>query len=75
VVILLFFIGALAKILSLRKAGMLGCVAINVALPYQTALGGLIYGCLSLGFLTGVEPLEQVVSQKWSSEQFIVRGW
>uniref|UniRef100_A0A8B7TQZ2 alcohol dehydrogenase n=1 Tax=Castor canadensis TaxID=51338 RepID=A0A8B7TQZ2_CASCN len=34
------------------------------------SFGELIYGCLSLGFLSRVGHLEQVGSQKWSSEQF-----
>jgi hypothetical protein len=43
----------------------------SVALPYQTALGVLISGCLRPGFLSGVRPLEQVGSQKWSCEELV----
>jgi hypothetical protein len=39
VVMLLSFIGALAKTLSLLTVAMLVCMAMNVALLYQTALG------------------------------------
>jgi hypothetical protein len=66
-----FFIWALAKTLSLLKLCMLGCVATNIALSYQTALEGLSCGCLSPSFLSGVGPLEQVGSQKWSCEGLV----
>jgi hypothetical protein len=36
--------------LSLLKIGMLGCVAVSVAPPYQTALGGIGSGFLSSSF-------------------------
>jgi hypothetical protein len=44
VVALLFFTGALNKTLTLLKVGMLDCMAMNVALPYQTALWGSALG-------------------------------
>jgi hypothetical protein len=53
---------------------MLGCVAMSVALPYQTTLVGLSSGCLSPGFLSGVGLLEQAGSQKWSLEK-LVNEW
>jgi hypothetical protein len=43
VVMLLFFTGDLAKtVLSLLKVSTLGCMAMSVALPNQTALGGML---------------------------------
>jgi hypothetical protein len=40
------------------------CCTMGVALPYWTALEGLGSGCLSPGFLSEVDFLEQVGSQK-----------
>jgi hypothetical protein len=51
--------------------GILGWVAMSVALPYQTALGELSSGCLSPGFLSVVGPLEPAGSQKYSSEGLV----
>jgi hypothetical protein len=65
------FIEILTKALSLLKVGMLDCMAMIVALPYQTALEGLRSWCLSPGFLKGVGPLEQEGSQKWSCELLV----
>jgi hypothetical protein len=50
---------------------MLVCVAMSFALPCQTALRGLNSGCLSLGFLSGVGPLQQAGSQKWLPEGLV----
>jgi hypothetical protein len=61
---LLFFMGALAKTLSLPKSGRLGCMAMSVSLPYWTTLVGLSSWCLTPGFLSGVGPLEQSGSQQ-----------
>jgi hypothetical protein len=44
VVMLLFFLEALAKTLLLLKVSMLSCMAMTVALPYWTALEGLALG-------------------------------
>jgi hypothetical protein len=68
---ILYFIGALAKIV-LLKVGMLGYMEMSVALPYQTVLGqGFNPGCLSLGFLSGVGSLEQAGSEKWPNEGLV----
>jgi hypothetical protein len=50
---------------------MLGCVAMSVALPYQTTLVGLSSGCLSPGFLSGVGLLEKAGAWKWSCEGLV----
>jgi hypothetical protein len=71
VVTLLLFIGALAKTLSLLKVGILGCMAMNTALPNRTALGELSFACLSLGFLSGVGPLEKAGCQMWSPDGLV----
>jgi hypothetical protein len=50
----------------------MGYMAMSVTLPYWIAFGdGLSSGCLSLGFLSSVEPLEQAGSQKWSCEELV----
>jgi hypothetical protein len=67
---LLFFIG-LWPTLSHLKVGMLGCMPMSVVFPYQAALGGFRSGCLSPDFLSGVEPLDQAGSQKWSHEGLV----
>jgi hypothetical protein len=46
---------------------MLCCMAVSVALSCWISLGGGVSsGCLSLGFLCRVGPLEQACSQQWS---------
>jgi hypothetical protein len=47
----------------------------SVALPYQAALGQLSSGCLSPVFLSGVGPLEQAGSQKWSLKELVSEQW
>jgi hypothetical protein len=65
-----FFLIGLWPRLSHLKLGMLGCMAISVALPCQLC-GGLSSGCLSPGFLSGVGLLEQAGSQKWYHERLV----
>jgi hypothetical protein len=66
---LMLFAGALT--LPLLNIGMLGCVAMDVALPYQTVLGRIGSGCLSLSFLSGMGSLMQAGSQKWSRGELV----
>jgi hypothetical protein len=68
--VVIFFIGALTKTLSLLKVGMLVFMAMNVALPYQTVLG-LGSACLRLDFFRGVGPLVQASSQKFNSSLWV----
>jgi hypothetical protein len=65
------FTGSLTKTLSLLKVCMLGCMAIDVAPPYQMALGGISSGCLSLGFHSGMDPISVAGSQKWFHEELV----
>jgi hypothetical protein len=49
--VLVLLTGAFSLYLYCLKVGMLDCVAMDVALPYQTALGRIVFGCFSPGFL------------------------
>jgi hypothetical protein len=56
--VLILFAWALSMTTSsLLKVGMLGCVTMDVSLPYQTMLGAISSRCLSLGFLSRMGPL------------------
>jgi hypothetical protein len=68
--LLLFYRGFWPR-LSLIKFGLLDCMAMNVAFPCWTALRMICSGCLSLDFFSGVGPLEQAGSQKWSPEGLV----
>jgi hypothetical protein len=67
----MLFAGALTKTLSFLKVGMLGCMAMDIVPPYGTAFGGISYGCLSLGFLSGMGPLVWQVVRSGPMEELV----
>jgi hypothetical protein len=71
ILVMMLFTRTFNKTLSLLKVGMLGCVTVDLSPPYQTALWGISSGCLNPGFISGMGPLVQEGSQKWSHEELV----
>jgi hypothetical protein len=59
--VVMLFYRAFDQDIAPLEVGKWDCVAMNLAPPYWTALGGLGSGCLCLGFLSGIGLLARQV--------------